>query len=233
VARFFTYALLLISQLDSRLNPTFPHLLTWLLGLAGETLLVVARIAAYEKQLHNKPPNKRHIKWGSWEIVDLSIDVLRTVILLILIGLYLALVVIPKPHGQGDDAEETTGLLSGTGSAAGSDGETDYGSIPANSKHGAPEASANSTAGWGRRTTVGKQSWWEYLRGYAIFFPYLWPSKDRRLQILMIICFILVLLQRGVNVLVPHQLGKVTDILSGEDGERKFARSCTCGKKIG
>ncbi|KAA8910126.1 hypothetical protein FN846DRAFT_1007157 [Sphaerosporella brunnea] len=217
VARFFTYALLLISQLDSRLNPTFPHFSTWILGLAGEILLVVARITTYEEGLQKKPPNKRHIKWGSWEIVDLSIDVLRAVLLLILSGTYLALIVIRKPTSQRDDAEETTGLLSTAGSASGSDGEADYGSIPAHRKHGLPEPSVNPPAGWGRRTNVGKQSWWEYLRGYAIFFPYLWPSKDRKLQILMIICFCLVLLQRGINVLVPHQLGKVTDSLSGEE----------------
>jgi cell shape-determining protein MreD len=38
----------------------------------------------------------------------------------------------------------------------------------------------------------------------------------------MVICFVLVMLQRGVNVLVPHQLGIITDILSGEDGEGTY-----------
>jgi hypothetical protein len=179
----------------------------WIVGLAGEILLLVARISAYENQLRKQPARKRHIKWGSWEIVDISIDVFRAVLLLILIGTYLILIIAPQLPADSGDSEETTGLLSGSGIASGgSDGETDYGSIPAH-----PES-----AGWGRRTVVGKQSWWEYLRGYAIFFPYLWPSKDRRLQIMMIICFVLVLLQRGVNVLVPSQLGKVTNILSKE-----------------
>lgn len=221
MARFFTYALLLISQLDSRLNPTFPHLLTWVLGLVGETLLLAVGIMEYEKSLQRKPPKKRHIKWGSWEIADLSIDVLRAVLLLILVGTYILLIVIPQPPTERGNVEETTGLLS-SGRASPSDGETDYGSIPVHRKHGLPKPSANAPAGWGRRTVVRKQSWWEYLRGYAIFFPYLWPSKDRRLQILMVICFVLVMLQRGVNVLVPHQLGIITDILSGEDGEGTY-----------
>jgi hypothetical protein len=218
VARFFIYALLLISQLDSRLNPTLPHLLTWIVGLTGETILLSVGIIEYEKTLANKPPNKRHIKWGSWEIADLSIDVLRAVLLLILIAVYILLIVVPQPPVERGNAEETTGLLDGSRAPSPDSDPADYGSIPAHRKHGLPEPSANAPAGWGRRTVVGKQSWWEYLRGYAIFFPYLWPSKDRRLQILMILCFALVMLQRGVNVLVPHQLGKVTDILSGENG---------------
>lgn len=159
----------------------------------------------------------RHIRWGSWQIVDLSIDLLRIMLLLLLVGTYVCLIVVPTPvRGDTGSAEETTGLLNG----AASNGVADYGSTPPHQKHGFPEPSADAPAGWGRRTTVGKQSWWEYLRGYTIFFPYLWPSKQRRLQVLMVICFILVLLQRGINVLVPRQLGKVTDILSGDDGPR-------------
>jgi hypothetical protein len=182
--------------------------------------LVAARITAYIAHQRKKHQGgKHHITWGSFEILDISIDMLRTCILLTLILMYFALIVIPSspsPTAQRGDAEETTGLLA-HGSGAGSDGEQpEYGSIPS-----VPEASAKAPAGWARRTTVGKQSWWEYLRGYAIFFPYLWPSNDRRLQIVMILCFVLVTLQRGINVAVPHQLGRVTDILSGEDGPRK------------
>ena len=213
MARFFTYALLLISQLDSRLNPSLPHLLTWIIGLAGELLLVAARAAAYENGLQRKPPGKQHIKWGSWEILDITVDSLRTFLLLILIVSYVVLIVAPQPLSANGDAEETSGLLSGA-SAPGSSDEADYGSIPTGLKGTSP----NESAGWGRRAVVAKQSWWEYLRGYAIFFPYLWPEKDRRLQITMIICFVLVALQRLVNVMVPHQLGKVTDLLSQPDG---------------
>ena len=47
-----------------------------------------------------------------------------------------------------------------------------------------------------------------------MFFPYLWPAKSRWLQILAVTCFLLVTIQRVINVLVPHQLGKVTDLLT-------------------
>lgn len=218
---------MLISQIDNNLYPTLPHLATWIFGICGESVLLATKIITYEEDLdrHNGSPEhenegvlkKKHgsIFVGNWDIVDLSIDVLRLFLLLLLVSLYIILVVAPKPPAQETDSEETTPLLSGAVSPSGSG--PDYGA----SKNGVP--SPDQPAGWARKMTLTKQSWWEYLRGYTIFFPYLWPSKSRRLQFLMIICFVLVILQRGVNVLVPHQLGKITDILSGERGEqRKF-----------
>lgn len=58
------------------------------------------------------------------------------------------------------------------------------------------------------------RSWWEYIRGYHVFFPYLWPAKKVKLQMLVLLCFILVILQRAVNVLVPIQLGILVEALT-------------------
>lgn len=66
-----------------------------------------------------------------------------------------------------------------------------------------------------RPTTAPNRTWWEYLEGYTVFFPYLWPSKSTRLQLTVIACFILLMGQRVVNFLVPLQAGKVTDLLAG------------------
>ena len=67
-------------------------------------------------------------------------------------------------------------------------------------------------------TTAPNRTWWEYLRGYSLFFPYLWPSKSHKLQLIVVLCFFLVLLQRAVNIAVPLQIGKVTNELSPKDG---------------
>ncbi|TVY58761.1 ABC transporter aclQ [Lachnellula suecica] len=67
-------------------------------------------------------------------------------------------------------------------------------------------------------TTAPNKTWWEYLRGYSLFFPYLWPSRSTKLQIIVVLCFLLVLLQRVVNLAVPMQIGIVTDELSNKDG---------------
>jgi ABC-type transport system involved in Fe-S cluster assembly fused permease/ATPase subunit len=78
-------------------------------------------------------------------------------------------------------------------------------------------AAPTENAAFYRPTTVPARSWWEYLHGYSLFFPYLWPSKSVRLQITVIICFTLVLLQRLVNFLVPLQMGIVVDQLSYDE----------------
>ncbi|KAK9465649.1 P-loop containing nucleoside triphosphate hydrolase protein [Lipomyces arxii] len=61
-------------------------------------------------------------------------------------------------------------------------------------------------------------SWSDYAKYFWRFFPYVWPYKDRGLQLKIVLCMLIVAAQRAVNILVPHQLGKVTDALSGEIG---------------
>lgn len=68
-------------------------------------------------------------------------------------------------------------------------------------------------------TTVPNRSWIEYLRGYSIFFPYLWPSKSLKLKLVVVVCFLLMVCQRVVNTAVPLQIGRVTDDLAGTDGK--------------
>ncbi|OBT77059.1 hypothetical protein VF21_02943 [Pseudogymnoascus sp. 05NY08] len=87
--------------------------------------------------------------------------------------------------------------------------------------HGQGPAGPTDSAAFYRPTTAPSRSWWEYLRGYSLFFPYLWPNKSLRLQVTVVVCFVLVLLQRLVNVLVPIQMGNVTDMLSEDDPEEE------------
>lgn len=36
---------------------------------------------------------------------------------------------------------------------------------------------------WSRPTGASTRSWWEYIKGYGVFFSYIWPSKDRMLEL--------------------------------------------------
>lgn len=190
-----------------------------------ETVLVGLSLALYT-HAHHQPlldPAKDYITWGvtRWEAGEVACDFLRIVILLALIGFYVVFVSFAqqKSSRESGSASETTLLLGGAereGSAGNGHANGSYGSVhPVGGKHqhteGAPPA-------WSRPTGAPARSWWEYLKGYKVFFPYLWPSKDRRLQIMVVICFLIVILQRIVNVLVPDQIGRITDRL--EDGSR-------------
>lgn len=68
-------------------------------------------------------------------------------------------------------------------------------------------------AGFYRPDKLPRKTWWEYVRGYSLFFPYLWPRDSKPLKYHVLACFILVLLQRVVNAAVPLQIGRVVDKL--------------------
>ncbi|KAK9368277.1 P-loop containing nucleoside triphosphate hydrolase protein [Lipomyces kononenkoae] len=61
-------------------------------------------------------------------------------------------------------------------------------------------------------------SWSDYVKYFVRFFPYVWPTHDRKLQLHILLCMLIIITQRVVNILVPYQLGKVTDQLSTENG---------------
>lgn len=148
-------------------------------------------------------------------------DLLRIVLLLALIGFYIIFVTLPQRRAQEETGSpsEGTSLLGGGGDGNGhaENGHANgsYGTVhPVGGKHqhteGAPPA-------WSRPTGAPARSWWEYIKGYHVFFPYLWPSKDRRLQIVVVLCFLLVLAQRVVNLLVPNQLGNIVNRLAKKE----------------
>jgi ABC-type multidrug transport system fused ATPase/permease subunit len=121
-----------------------------------------------------------------------------------------------KPaRDQTDGPTESTGLLDPAHAETGTNG-TAYGTTHTSQGNQQP---SRPTDPWVRPTTVPSTSWWEYLSGYSLFFPYLWPSKSRRLQFIVVICFVLIVLQCVVNVLVPYQVGVITNILSKTDGD--------------
>ncbi|MCJ1352283.1 MAG: hypothetical protein MMC33_002267 [Icmadophila ericetorum] len=55
--------------------------------------------------------------------------------------------------------------------------------------------------------------WLDYFIGFSALFPYIWPSGSANQQAITIFCFILLLCQRVINVLVPYQLGVLVDTL--------------------
>jgi ABC-type bacteriocin/lantibiotic exporter with double-glycine peptidase domain len=122
-----------------------------------------------------------------------------------------------RTREEAGSSSETTSLLGSDRDSHTENGHANgsYGTAhPVGGKHqhteGAPPA-------WSRPTGAPSRSWWEYIKGYRIFFPYLWPSKDRRLQLVVVICFLLVICQRIVNVMVPDQAGKIVNRLGGEE----------------
>lgn len=224
VGSFFVYCLFLISLLDSKPSPTVAHLATWALAAVLEALLVACSLALYTHAHHEptagRPSARLRFHMTDWEAAEVAMDLLRIVLLLALIGFYMAFVVVPQRRLPDDAASpsERSSLLPAAdrnGHAENGHANGSYGSVhPVGGKHqhteGAPPA-------WSRPTGAPARSWWEYIKGYHVFFPYLWPSKDRKLQVVVIACFLLVLAQRVVNLLVPDQIGNIVDRLAHRD----------------
>lgn len=220
------YALLLITLIDSRPSPTGAHLVTWAVALVIELVLLGSSFALYTSA-HREPkvgdPQGGELRrdMTEWEITEITLDIMRVGFLLALNGFYALFVYLQGARRRQDarDAEERTALLhddenhhhhNGSSSAGPANG---YGGT--NGKvHGAPEV----PAGWEKPKDSPSRSWWEYIRAYGIFLPYIWPHKDRMLQINFVICFAIVFVQRVVQIAVPYQAGRITNILAGGDG---------------
>lgn len=58
-----------------------------------------------------------------------------------------------------------------------------------------------------------------YVRRFALFLPYLWPSNKRQLQLNLVGIFICLALIRVLKVLAPFQLGIVINLLGTSSGD--------------
>lgn len=189
-----------------------------------EVIVFAASLAKYTSE-HREPKAGRGknglLRKGitTYEAIEILIDLLRILFLVALIFFYVLFVTLRwakirnKRHAANGSLPETTNLLNGhqVENGNGNTNGQSYGSTQ-------PKQPKEDDPGWVRPTTLPSKSWWEYIRGYSLFFPYLWPSKSRQLQVVVLICFAIVMLQRLVNLLVPIQAGRVTNILAGEDG---------------
>lgn len=221
------FCLLVISILDTKPSPTIAHAATWLLATIMEIVLLGASFAIYttdhrEPKIGDPHGGELEREMTEWEITEVTLDLVRILFMLALMAFYALFVLLQgikhKKEEPGTQDEQTS-LLAETSAENGTANGTpnDYGST-----NGAPTApkkdkTAAAPAGWEKPTTTPSRSWWEYIRGYSMFFPYLWPSKDRRLQVVVVICFIIMIIQRVIQVLVPIQAGIITDDLSGEN----------------
>ncbi|EME82738.1 ABC transporter, ABC-B family, HMT-ATM type [Pseudocercospora fijiensis CIRAD86] len=228
VGSFMVYVLLLVHMIDSTPSPAIAHFVTWIVAALMELILLGASFALYtsehrEPKAHHPPGGELRRDMTEWEITEVTIDLIRILAVFALVAFYALFVYLQgfnKKRPETPQDSETTALLTNghTGNGHATGATNGYGTA-----NGKPNGAATHThdddapAGWEKPKSTPSRSWWEYIRAYAIFTPYIWPAKDRKLQINFVICFIIVFLQRGIQILVPIQVGRITDILAGGD----------------
>lgn len=167
----------------------------------------------------------------TWELVEMVTAGIRIALFISLVLLYVTKVSrgqrrdqnLVAEEGRKGDSDEHTPLI-GTNEGPGYD--TQAQSRP-RSPNDPPRITINGGiepgdrpghedegAAFYRPTKVTHKTWYEYCRGYSIFFQYLWPNDSVKLQGLVFLCILLVVWMRAVNVLVPMQLGNVIRMLT-------------------
>lgn len=223
IGSFFAYSVILISLIDTKPSPTFAHFTPWALDLPVQLAILTGYLTLYTNP-HREPivgnPFGGPLRSGmtSWEAMGITSLIIRILFIFTLV-LFYTFGSMDKTSRMGDheQATERTRLLDSEQSGVRVNGNG-YGAPLTNGKD---DNQKPAEAAWVRPNIIPSTSWWEYLSGYSLFLPYLWPSKSRRLQLTVVVCIVLVMLQRVVNVLVPYQVGKITNALSG-DGEKFY-----------
>lgn len=215
VGSFFTHTVIFISLLDTNPSPSIAQFIPWLSAIPFEVAILSISVSIYS-HAHREPTvdvpfgGRLRTKITFWEALEIFAGSVRISFLTLLVVSYIfksARKHCAFKEAEEADAGETTSLLDSRGNANSddSDGLTDC--------QQTPEVEA-----WVRPLTTPSTNWMEYLSGYSLFFPYLWPYKSPRLQIVVVICFAILIVQRAVNILVPYQVGVIADSLSTSDG---------------
>ncbi|EKG20786.1 Putative ABC transporter protein [Macrophomina phaseolina MS6] len=186
---------------------------SWTIGvLVDAALLALARSHGYTSEGLNSS--------------SLAIRITRIILqfALIIVAL-IAMVASGRNDGIG---EETEPLLGNTeeGSTSASDLESQYGSLHSPAKDDSDSEYDSEDEDRGikelQKTRMEQGGMWNYVKGFLIFLPYIWPSNDRRMQLWLLVMFCSIGVERVLTLLVPRQLGIVTDALVGSQGRGYF-----------
>lgn len=223
-ASFFVWGIVLISQIDSKPSPTIAHLITWILAVAFETVILAATLAI-ETVPHREPvvddpaggPLRKRI--SPWETITVLVNFLRLALFMSLIVTYFTAQASRRYRtksqpGTPPDLDDERPLLKHDVNGTNVNGHA-YGATTGHQAHESKE----QVDAWAKPKDTPNLTWYQYLKGYMILAPYLWPAKSRKLQLVALTCFAIMVAQRVINVFVPFLVGRITDALvGGPDG---------------
>ncbi|RGP81237.1 ATP-binding subfamily b [Fusarium longipes] len=166
-------------------NPNGAHLSAWCVAALAE-IVISAVLSAVEPRLR--------VSSGFVDTINI-LGSARVFVLALMIGSFTLIEYKLKALEPKSLPEEQQGLLeNGNGNTEG------YGSV-------------QPSAAEPRRTQVSGTGWLDYFAGFKVLFPYLWPKDSPLYQAIVLVCIILLICQRIVNVLGPLQLGVLVDSL--------------------
>ena len=218
VGSFFAWVVILISLIDTKPSPSWVHLVTWLVTIPVELLIVGCSLNIYT-QPHHEPVvgdqqgGPYQDSTTPWEAFEILVYFCRLGLLggLSLLFMLLKVASWRRSKGVADENSERAPLLNGHAERENANGHA-Y-STPTQTQHEPKE----QVDAWARPTETPSVTWYQYLRGFVVLIPYLWPKKSLKLQLLALLCILIMVSQRVLNVFVPIMSGNITDALSGDD----------------
>ena len=181
-----------LALLDTAQPVWYPYYGSWIVSLVSEAILLALRVSVSEG-----------LGLGSFEIAGKLVQLAR---ILIFLGMPLGVWALRTKDLEAC-SEESSRLL-------GDSQNTHYGALG--------QVDSDSETAEARERMIKKieasGNWWTYAKSFALLWPYVWPKGERWLQFSMVMVGCCLLAERGLNVMVPHQLGVLTDSLTkGED----------------
>lgn len=121
--------------------------------------------------------------------------------------------------------EESSPLLSSevpqpaaTGASYGSCDTQSNGTPTAHSKTDDPDAKKSSLGKKEDEDSGKVWGFWDFVDNFKTLIPFFWPSGNLRLQLVYVAIVLCLLAQRAINVLLPLQVGLITNKLTSGDG---------------
>lgn len=227
MASIMVFGVIALVLLDAKDPVWYPYLGTWLLAIIEEIVLCVLSTVSVQP-------------WTQFEDMRLAVQIFRIVLLALL---FAASVNRARPQNKSEVAVdgERRPLLNGDAPAP-AERATDYGTGTSSETASAKDEAEDEGDEEDRevrkqqRKRIEEQGgWWGYLKGFAIFLPYIFPLKYRGAQLCMAILGLCIIAERFLNVLTPRQLGIITNKLAEIDGPGKFIRlsiDVDCFKRV-
>ncbi|KAI0460369.1 ABC transporter-like protein [Xylaria acuta] len=217
----FLYLYVFITLFENKHQPGPVFILIWSVALCMEIIIftcdAIILSRPHQIMVHLGPAKFVTVDMmNQWDVIDLSLSGTRVCMIAGTVVVWFTSTLMgqraerekcKREQEYHSEADENTPLLNPdphsyhTNSHSSSDGSTNNDSSL---------AVVEEEAGFYRPEKLPHMTWLEYIRGYSVFFPYMWPAKKYRLQLVVVLCFVLLVLQRWVNIMVPYQIGLVT-----------------------
>ncbi|KAI1392406.1 uncharacterized protein F4822DRAFT_128197 [Hypoxylon trugodes] len=175
----------LLPDPDGPWSPTVSHSYAWVIGILFD--FVINAVFLSEHELISLP----------YPVINslFSLGMARVAVLALMVIVLIRRQYLLRPE-RGSAAEGRSLLESGEGPTNG------YGGV-----------NGNSAARTAKKRSGQTTSWFDYFVGFKVLFPYLWPSDSPLHQATVIVCVLLLVCQRLVQVAVPVLLGRLVDAL--------------------